>query len=201
MKHQIHPKLESLAVELSALKPDPKNRRVHDDRNLKAVMDSYRDHGQRKPIVVQLKTDAGLDMVVRAGNGQLEAARRLGWTHIAALVVDDNDTEAIKFALRDNRSAELAEWELQGVGEDLRYLRDEGVVLEEVGWSPYEAEPLMAAEWEPAGQTNEQFVLPDRRVGLMFTKPEYDKLRELLGAKPTAAEVIRLVSQATGKVN
>lgn len=197
MKHSIHADLASLAVEVTALQPDPKNRRLHDERNIKAVMDSYRDHGQVKPVVVQRVTDAGLAMVVRAGNGSLEAAKRLGWTHLAAVVLDCGDVEAIKYALRDNRSAELAEWELQGLGEDLRTLRDDGVLLDEVGWATYEAEPLMAAEWEPADKTNENFTLPERRVGLMFTKPEYDKLKDLIGAKPTAAEIIRLVLLAT----
>ena len=29
-------------------------------------------------------------MVVEAGNGTLEAAKRLGWTHVAAVLVDDD---------------------------------------------------------------------------------------------------------------
>lgn len=196
-KHGINPQLEHLAAEVISLQPDPKNRRLHDDRNVKAVVDSLRDHGQVKPVVVQRRTDAGLEMVVRAGNGTLEAAKRLGWTQIAAVVLDCDDLEAVKYALRDNRSAELAEWELAGVGEDLRFLRDEGVMLDEVGWSAYEAEPLMAAEWEPAEQTGEEFVVPERRVGLMFTKSEYERLKELVGGKkPTAADVIQLVEAA-----
>lgn len=194
----IHPDLLHLAVPIGQLTPDPKNRRVHDDRNIAAIVTSLRDHGQRKPVVCQRKDGA---LIIRAGNGTVEAAKRLGWPEVAALVVDESDKEAVKYALRDNRTAELAEWDLPGLGEDLRFLKEEGVLIDEVGWDAYESEPLMAAEWEPADPTNEEFVVPEKRVGLMFTKAEYDRLKALLGAKPTAAEVIRLVAVAVGRAS
>lgn len=191
MKHFIHPELERFAVEITTLTSDPANARVHDERNIKAVMDSYREHGQRKPIVVQASTG-----IVVAGNGQVEAAKRLGWTHIAVLMVDDNDTEARKYALRDNRTAELAEWSLPVLGEHLRLLDAEGIDLESVGWESFESAPLMAAEWEPADQTGEQFSVPEKRTGLMFEAAEWAKLKELLGGKPTAAEVLKRLGAA-----
>jgi hypothetical protein len=47
-------------------------------------------------------------MIVRAGNGRVLAARELGWTHLACVVVDESEVEATAFAIADNRSAELA---------------------------------------------------------------------------------------------
>lgn len=193
MKHQIDPQLVSMAVDIAGLTSDPKNARLHDERNIKAVMASYREHGQRKPIVVQRAADDGTPMVIRAGNGQCEAAKRLGWTHIAAIVIDETDKDAIAFALRDNRTAELAEWNLEVLGESMRVLADEGVNLADVGWEPYEAAPLMAAEWNPPHNTGEEFTVPDKRVSLMFTSVEWDALKAALNAKPTAAEVLRFV--------
>lgn len=98
--------LRPLAVPIGELNADPANARRHPDRNLAAIEASLRRWGQRFPIVVQRQ-----GMVVRAGNGRLEAARRLGWTHLAAVVVDEDSVEATAFALADNRSAELAEWD------------------------------------------------------------------------------------------
>ena len=51
--------------------------------------------------------------VVRAGNGQLAAARALGWTHIRVVRSDLPPTELTAFAIADNRTAELAEWDAE----------------------------------------------------------------------------------------
>lgn len=182
----IHPSLLPLAVDIASLTPDPRNARAHDERNIKSVVDSYREHGQLKPIVVQRRTDKGLEMVIRAGNASTEAAKRLGWTQIAAVVIDGPDKAAIAYALRDNRTAELAEWDLANLGAELRVLQEEGISLESVGWEEFEYKPLIAAEWEPAEVSNEEFQFTDRRVGIMFTRKQFEALKSYLGSKPTA---------------
>jgi len=98
--------LRPLAVSIDTLTPDPSNARTHDDRNIAAIKASLERFGQRLPIVVQRQ-----GMVVRAGNGRLTAAKLLGWTHMAAVVVDESDVEAVSFAIADNRTAELAAWD------------------------------------------------------------------------------------------
>lgn len=98
--------LRTLAVPLASLNLDPSNARVHGEKNLAAIRSSLAQFGQRKPVVVQR---AG--MIVRAGNGTVQAAKALGWTEIAALVVDDDNATAVQFAIADNRTAELAEWD------------------------------------------------------------------------------------------
>lgn len=114
-------------VALEELTPDPRNARKHGEQNLAAIRSSLARFGQRKPLVAQRAADDRL--VVRAGNGTLLAARAEGWTHVAVFVVDEDDRQATAFALADNRSAELAEWdepqldvilkELEGLGDDL----------------------------------------------------------------------------------
>lgn len=186
----VHPDLMPLVRPLDELTPDPRNARTHDERNVDAIAASYRDHGQRKPIVAQRKPDGRL--VVRAGNGQLEAARKLGWDGIAVVVVDESDKDALAFALRDNRTAELATWDLEALGSSLRDATDVGWDVGDLGWEPFEAEPLMHADWTPAPpvEAEESFVLPDRRVSLMFTREQWEELKSLLGEKPTAEEVL-----------
>jgi DNA modification methylase len=102
----IIPALQALAVSIASLHPDPANARKHNDKNLDAIKASLAKFGQRKPIVVQRE-----GMIVRAGNGTLAAAKALGWTDIAAVVLDDDNATASQFAIADNRTAELAEWD------------------------------------------------------------------------------------------
>lgn len=97
-KIQIAPDLEALAVPIADLKPLPGNPRRGD---VDAVMRSYEQFGQRKPIV------ARRDGTIIAGNHQLEAAKRLGWESIAVVRVDDDDKTAKAYALADNRVGEL----------------------------------------------------------------------------------------------
>lgn len=98
--------LRALSVPIDSLNLDPANARVHGEKNLAAIKASLAQFGQRKPIVVQRK-----GMVVRAGNGTVQAAKALGWTEIAAVVIDDDNATAAQFAIADNRTAELAEWD------------------------------------------------------------------------------------------
>lgn len=117
--------VERLAI--SALVADPANARRHPQRNIDAIMASLVRFGQQKPIIVDDRN------VVRAGNGTLTAAKALGWTHIDAVRSGLAGGELAAFAVVDNRTAELAEWDNQlllavvgeaGVG-DLGFSRDE----------------------------------------------------------------------------
>jgi len=111
----IHESLQHLAVPVADLTPDPKNARKHDRRNLDAIKASLEKFGMRQPIIVQKQ-----GMIVRAGNGRLAVAQELGWSHLPALVVDESEAEAVAFAIADNRTAELAEWDWGNLSEILQ---------------------------------------------------------------------------------
>lgn len=98
--------LRPLAVPVADIVKDPANARKHGGDNLTAIAASLRVYGQRKPIVVNKRNG-----VVEAGNGTLEAAIALGWSHLAAVYVDDDPSTAAGYAISDNRTAELAEWD------------------------------------------------------------------------------------------
>jgi len=97
--------IETVAID--SLSADPANPRKHGQRNLDAIAASLRRFGQQKPIVVDSHG------VVRAGNGQLAAAKLLGWTEIRVVRSDLPPTELTAFAIADNRTAELAEWDAE----------------------------------------------------------------------------------------
>ena len=130
-------------VNVNSLTPDPANARRHDGKNLKAIASSLEKFGQRKPIVVTP------DSIVVAGNGTLEAAKSLGWTEIAVARTPIGWTwDQIKaFALADNRTAELAEWDDKVLADQLLELDANGWELEELGFENLEP-PIGDAEDE-----------------------------------------------------
>ena len=117
-------------VNIADLQPDPKNARKHDETNLKAIKASLSEFGQRKPIVITSKN------VVVAGNGTLAAARSLGWDVIDAVRVPaDWTANQIKaFALADNRTAELADWDRDILSTQLVELQTDGWDISLIGF-------------------------------------------------------------------
>ena len=116
---KISPALSALVEPVDILLPDPANARKHPQKNLDALMGSLQRFGQQKPIV------ADQDGIVRAGNGTLLAARALGWQRIAVVRTRLSGSEATAFAIADNRTAELADWDTEVLAAALH--------LEEIG--------------------------------------------------------------------
>jgi hypothetical protein len=123
---------------VSDLSFDPRNARTHSQKNLDAICASLTKFGQRKPIVITH------DNFVLAGNGTLEAAKSLGWDQIDVTVAPadwDLDT-ARAYALADNRTAELAEWDESVLAQQLLELHDADFDIEALGFEmPQVIEP------------------------------------------------------------
>lgn len=127
------------------LSNDPANARKHNDKNIEAIIASLRRFGQQKPIVIDRNN------IVRAGNGTLEAARRLQWESIDCVVTSLNGSDAVAYAIADNRTAELAEWDEDTLAAQLNGLLSESEELAlSAGFTPEEIEAMVAlAEDEP----------------------------------------------------
>jgi DNA modification methylase len=121
-------KIERIAI--TKLIPDPTNARTHDEKNLSAIEGSLKEFGQRKPIVITQ------DNIIAAGNGTVEAAKRLGWTEMDVVRVPaDWDADRIKaYALADNRTAELADWNPEVMAAQLLDLQEAGFDIESFGF-------------------------------------------------------------------
>jgi len=98
----IHSSLEQMAFPVEKLMHLDNNPRKG---NVDAIVASYEEFGQVKPIVAK-KNDDGTATVI-AGNHQLMAAKQLGWDKIAVVFIEGDDKHAIAFALADNRTMEL----------------------------------------------------------------------------------------------
>jgi len=121
-------KIETVPVE--KLTFDPQNARKHSDENLSAIASSLKEFGQRKPIVV---TEGN---VIVAGNGTVEAALLVGLTDVDVVRVPKSwSADQVKaFALADNRSAELAEWNPEVLSAQLLELEQAGFDIKALGF-------------------------------------------------------------------
>lgn len=130
----IHPSLKSLAVDIDSLDYLEGNPRIG---NVEAIMASYSEFGQVKPIVAKRNEDGTATVI--AGNHQLEAAINLGWEQIAVIFLDADDKKAIAFALADNRTMELGYTEPELLTDMLleisEYYPD---LLDGLGWDEFE---------------------------------------------------------------
>jgi len=115
-------------VPIKDLAFDPANARKHPSKNLTAIKGSLKKFGQQKPIVIDKNG------VVVAGNGTLAAAKELGWDSISAVRTELTGPDAIAFALADNRTAELAEWDVEPLAKTLQALKDIDFDLSSIGF-------------------------------------------------------------------
>ena len=126
--------LRSLAVPIDSLTPNPVNPRQGD---IGAVAASLKRFSQRKPIVVQAKT-----MIVYAGNHTLAAAKALGWSHIAAVMIDADQTDLTAFGIADNRTSDLGTYDEAMLAELLKALAQDGQ-LEGTGYDGEDVDRLL----------------------------------------------------------
>ena len=126
-------------TKITELSLDPSNVRKHGRKNLDAIKASLRKFGQQKPIVVDAKG------IVLAGNGTLTAAKELGWEEIEIVRTQLEGVEATAFAIADNRSAELAEWEDKLV-DVIKSLIAAGVDGDDLGFSQMDIDDMMQAD-------------------------------------------------------
>lgn len=110
------PKIES--GHIGEFRQDPNNARKHNPRNVGMIERSLQESGAGRSLV------ADKHGIILAGNATIEAAAAAG-IEDAVIVrtsgdkllihvredLDANDPQAIKLAIADNRSAELASWD------------------------------------------------------------------------------------------
>lgn len=134
---------------IADLKPDRANRRRHNPRNIGMIADALQEIGAARSIVID---DEGN---ILAGNGTVEAAAQAGIERVRVVDADGEEIIAVRrsglteeqkrrLALYDNRTAELAEWDVDQLLADL----DNGDDLWSF-WRPEELDALLHAVEPP----------------------------------------------------
>lgn len=178
-------KVES--VNIGTLIEDPSNARKHDEKNLAAIKGSLAKFGQQKPIVV------GKDNIIIAGNGTLAAAKALGWDKINIVRTDLEGSEAIAYAIADNRTGELAAWNDDVLSRTLQELKDDGFALDAIGFDEDDlAQWLKTPEVVPGCDEDEvpEVVEPKTKPGDLYQLGNH---RLLCGDSTNVQHVERLM--------
>ena len=173
---------------------DPANVRKHGEQNLAAIKASLARFGQQKPIVVNQ------DGVVIAGNGTLMAARALGWQTIKAVRTNLASSEATAFAIADNRTAELAEWDDAALQQQLAAIAiDDEELLAATGFDEKELAKLAAANAPEVTEDDvpEPPADPITQLGDLWIMGKH---RLLCGDSTKAEDVERLMNGETADI-
>lgn len=131
--------LRGLAYPIDKLELLPGNPRKG---NVEAVAKSLEAFGQRKPVVARRKEGSDIGIVL-AGNTTLQGGRRLNWSHIAVTWVDDDDKTAAAFAIADNRTHDLGEYDDEAIIEMVQKFDDDFDLLEASGYDLMEIEEIV----------------------------------------------------------
>jgi len=138
-------------IAIADLSQDPANARVHPERNLAAITASLRRFGQQTPIVIDKSN------VVRKGNGTLQAAIAMGWDSIDCIRTELTSSDAIAYAIADNRTSELAEWDDDVLAAQLQgLLTEDDELLDAAGFDEDELAALLNEPNFEAGNEDDQ---------------------------------------------
>lgn len=134
-------KIEHLGI--GELHQDPSNARRHSNKNLDAIKASLTKFGQQKPIVINSQN------IVIAGNGTLLAARELEWTSLNCVRSTLGNVEQVGYAISDNRTTDLSDWDTDVLGNTLQSLREDDWDLGELGFDDIDQGKFLGDSVEP----------------------------------------------------
>jgi hypothetical protein len=178
--------------DLSGIAPDlrdfavPVDDLVHLEGNprrgdVDAVARSYARFGQRKPIVARRREDGTSEVI--DGNHQLAAARSLGWSHIAVVWTDDDDSTAKAYALAANRTAELGGYDDDALAEMVLAVaaEDDRTLIAATGWDLDELAAITAQDdpTTPDGDNAYTGKIEAPHYEIVGDKPPVDSLYDL----------------------
>ena len=155
--------MEIIQIKTSQLIPYENNPRQNKDA-VPAVMKSIQEFGFKVPIVIDKNN------VIVAGHTRVMAAQKLGMDSVPCIIADDLTDEQIRaFRLADNKTAELAEWDLDLLGKELAGLEmfdmqqfgfDLGNGEQDGGKNPYSAK-VKIPQYQICGDVPQLYELVD----------------------------------------
>lgn len=181
--------MQTQRVKIDTLILDPANVRRHPAKNLEAIKASLTRFGQQRPVLVNAKG------IIIAGNGTVMAAKALGWEHVNIVRTELEGSEATAYAIADNRTAELAEWDDDALAQQLAALQIEDEELAKAaGFDAKEIAALAESTVEvQEDETPEPPSEPITKPGDLWLLGEH---RVLCGDSTKAEDVERLMEGA-----
>lgn len=136
-------------LDVGALRPSPRNARLHSKAQIKAIARSIKKFGFTNPILVHGRNE------IVAGHGRLAAAVLLGLKRVPVLRLEGlSKADVQAYALADNRLAELAEWDNDLITEIVEEILeiDETYDLELTGFAVAELDRIVSEQERAGGQ-------------------------------------------------
>jgi len=106
-------------IKLADIRPYWRNPRKN-EAAVEAVKQSIKDYGFNSPLVVDK------EMVIIAGHTRYKALMQLGWDAAPCVVVDLPAQKAKEYRIADNKTSELAEWDMDNLIPELREIQGIG---------------------------------------------------------------------------
>ena len=128
--------MEIRQVLIDELKPWDKNPRVNDSA-VDAVAKSIETFGFNVPILYDQH------MMIVAGHVRWKAAKKLGLTTVPGIQLSLTRAQREAFAVADNKTADIADWDYDVLGEILKDLPEEGIDLSSLGFSEAELDAIL----------------------------------------------------------
>jgi ParB-like chromosome segregation protein Spo0J len=178
---------------LDRLKPYEKNPRKN-EAAIPAVIASIREFGFKVPII------ADSEGVIVAGHTRYLAAKEMGLSKVPVIVANDLTPAQIQaFRIADNKTAEIATWDMELLPIELASLQEQEFDLATLGFSTADLATILAGEAPRAGQCDpddvpappdeaitrpgDLWILGDHRL-LCGDSSQPDQLDRLLGGQP-----------------
>ena len=123
--------------DISTIHPYEKNPRLN-DKAVDAVAASLKEFGFRQPIVIDSES------VIIAGHTRWKAAQKLGLAKVPVHVATDLSPEQVRaYRLADNKSGEIAEWDMNILPIEISELKATGFDMEVLAFSDKELTQLL----------------------------------------------------------
>lgn len=174
-------KMNIVMMKISDIKEYDNNPRKN-DKAVDAVASSIRSFGFKVPIIIDSNN------VIIAGHTRLKASRKLGYTEVPCLIADDLTDEQVKaFRLADNKVAELAEWDLDKLTEELNFIEMD---MEQFGFEDLSKELERDVLEDDFDENEELPIIPYAKKGDVFLLGNH---RLMCGDSTIADDVAKLV--------
>jgi len=127
-------------IELENLHPWENNPRIN-EHAVEAVAKSISSFGFNVPVICDQ------NHTIVAGHTRWKAAQKLGMTCIPVIVVELTETQRKAFAIADNKTAEIADWDFPKLRDILEELKNEDFDVKTLGFSSDEIRHLLFNEY------------------------------------------------------
>ena len=129
--------MEIKKVDISCLKPHPKNPRVHPDSLISKIQSSIKEFGWTNPILVSA------DGYILAGHARLKAAQKMGLKQVPVICLPFDGVKAEAYMIADNKLQEGSSWDYEKLAGLLQDLSDEVANLKITGFSEAEISSIL----------------------------------------------------------